>query len=114
MARKVVTTLTDDIDGSEAKETITFSWKGYAYEIDLSSRNVAKFDKAILPFVDAARRIGRAGSGKASSGRTRSAAGRAGHDSAAVRAWALENGYDVTARGRIANEVRAAYEAANA
>jgi hypothetical protein len=32
---------------------------------------------------------------------------------AEIRAWAAENGYEVSARGRVPAEVRAAYEAAN-
>ena len=36
MAQKVVVTLFDDIDGSEAAETIAFGLDGKSYEIDLN------------------------------------------------------------------------------
>ena len=36
MARKVQVILTDDVDGSEAAETVNFGLDGVTYEIDLS------------------------------------------------------------------------------
>ena len=39
MASRTITTLTDDIDGGDADETVTFSFKGTQYEIDLSKKN---------------------------------------------------------------------------
>ena len=42
MAQRVTVDLTDDIDGTEAAETITFRVDGTAYEIDLSKKNAAK------------------------------------------------------------------------
>ena len=107
MARKVVQTLIDDIDGSQANETISFSFEGLEYRIDLSERNAERFRKAMAPFLRSAQRIGgRARRGRAGDVRTTS-------DAAAVRAWAVEQGYDIPARGRIPNDVRAAYEAAH-
>lgn len=41
------------------------------------------------------------------------AAKKKGPDPAAVRAWAEENGYEVSPRGRVPADVLAAYEAAN-
>lgn len=109
MAQKVITELVDDVDGSAADETVTFAWKGYTYEIDLSAKNVGKLDKALAPFIDRARRLGRAGRVGAKAVSPRSAS-----NAAAVRAWAIANGYDVPERGRIPNEIREAYDEANA
>lgn len=109
MAQKVVTELVDDVDGSEADETVTFSWKGYTYEIDLSAKNVGKLDKALAPFIDKARRLGRTGRAG-----TRATVTRIASNAAAVRAWAIANGYDVPERGRIPNDIREAYDEANA
>jgi len=109
MAQKVVTELIDDLDGSTADETVVFSWKGYNYEIDLSSKNLGKLDKALSPFIDKARRLGRA-----SKPGPRATVTRVPSDAAAVRAWAVSNGYEVPERGRIPNEIREAYETANA
>lgn len=38
MAQRVITTLVDDIDGTEAAETISFAVEGKSYEIDLSEK----------------------------------------------------------------------------
>jgi hypothetical protein len=109
MAQKVVTTVTDDIDGSDADESLEFSWEGLEYHIDLSEKNADKFRKVMAPYLTAAQRVGgRSRRGKAA------ATPRSASDAATVRAWASQNGYAVTDRGRISGEIRAAYEAANA
>jgi Lsr2 len=43
MAQKIRLTLIDDIDGSEADETVSFVFDGISYEIDLSNRNAEQF-----------------------------------------------------------------------
>jgi hypothetical protein len=109
MAKQTVVTelLVDDLDGSTADRTINFTWDGTSYEIELSKRNAQAFERAIKPYVDAAR--------KARGGRGRRAVGGRGgkRDLAAIREWAAQNGFDVSARGRIASSVIDAYEAAN-
>ena len=78
MASRTITTLTDDIDGGDADETVTFSFKGTQYEIDLSKKNVDKMVKALQPYTSAARRSGgrRSGAGRTtSSGPDRGSAG---------------------------------------
>jgi hypothetical protein len=110
MAQKVVTELLDDIDGSEADETLEFSYRGYSYEIDLNVKNIAKLDKTLTPFIEHARRIGRASRRQAKA----AVATRVPSDAAAVRVWAQSNGYEVPVRGRIPGTVREAYEAAHA
>ena len=56
MARIAHVTLVDDLDGTEASETVVFSLGGRHYEIDLSAENAAKLRDVIAPFVAAARR----------------------------------------------------------
>jgi len=107
MAQRVVTELVDDLNGGEADQTVVFAWKGYTYEIDLSEKNVAKLDKALAPFVANARRLGRAPKPTTRTTTT------VPSDAAAVRAWAIANGYDVPAKGRIPGEIRDAFTAAN-
>jgi hypothetical protein len=104
--QKIVQTLIDDIDGSEATGTLTFSVSGVDYTIDLNDKNLAKFEKAITPFVQHAQRVG---------GRRRSATvTKLTGNAKAVRSWAQANGYDVPDRGRIPGQILAAYEAAEA
>ncbi|MGV9252129.1 histone-like nucleoid-structuring protein Lsr2 [Streptomyces sp. NPDC003697] len=104
MAQRVVVTLFDDIDGSEATETIAFGLDGRFYEIDLNPANAEELRKALEPYVEA--------------GRKRSKSGRAyrqtevAPDPAAVRAWAQANRMEVPARGRIPKKVYEAFAAA--
>lgn len=108
MAQRVQVVLEDDLDGGKADETITFGLDGTTYEIDLSKKNAAKLRDALAGYVGAARRVsGRRGGGSRARGR-----GRSSSDSADIRAWAKEHGYDVSERGRISAEVRAAYNEA--
>lgn len=101
------TVITDDIDGSPA-ETVQFSYGGTSYEIDLGKKNRAALEKALKPWIEAARKA--PGASRRGSGR-----GRASRSTnlAAVRAWAAENGHQVAPRGRISQDVMDAYEAAN-
>ena len=54
MASRTITNLTDDIDGSDADETVTFTFKGTTYEIDLSKKNLDKMVRALQPYTTAA------------------------------------------------------------
>jgi len=115
MAQKVQVILVDDVDGGDASETVTFGLDGVSYEIDLNDDNAAQLREAVSTWVGHARRVG----GRSSTGTRRrssgssSSSGSGGTDTASVRAWARENGHDVSERGRISAEVMAAYEAAN-
>jgi len=105
VAQRVVVTLFDDIDGSEAAETIAFGLDGAFYEIDLNRANAKKLRQALEPYVEAGRK--RARSGKAYR-QTQVAP-----DPAAVRAWAKAHKMDVPARGRIPKKVYEAFSAAH-
>lgn len=101
MAQKVVVTLFDDIDGSEAAETIAFGLDGKSYEIDLNEANAKKLRKALAPYVDAGRKRSRSGKAYKQT--------EVAPDPAAVRAWAQANKMDVPARGRIPKKVYEAF-----
>src|SRR5919197_834359 len=58
MAQKVTVSLVDDVDGSEAEETVEFGLDGVTYQIDLSGSNAAKLRDALASFVANARRAG--------------------------------------------------------
>ena len=106
MAQRVSIILTDDIDGSPAVETLSFALDGVNYEIDLSEANAAKLREAAQPFIAVARKT----SGRARAGRRRTVGGTSATE---IREWALSQGMQVSARGRVSAEVRAAYEAAH-
>ncbi|GAA2021801.1 hypothetical protein GCM10009819_00400 [Agromyces tropicus] len=59
MAKRTIVTLVDDIDGSEAAETVSFSVEGVDYEIDLSAANATALRNVLQPFAAAARRTNR-------------------------------------------------------
>ena len=105
MAQRVVVTLSDDIDGGEAAETVAFGLDGKAYEIDLSAANADRLRDALGPYLQAGRRRSR-------SGKTYQHTAVA-PDPAAVRAWARSNGMDVPPRGRIPKKVYEAFTAAS-
>jgi len=108
MARKTVVTLTDDIDGELADETVRFGIDGVYYEIDLRESNARKLREILQPYRSAARRTSPPTRGKASRSRS-SAADRA--RSAEIRAWARRHGLPVSERGRISAALIAAYKA---
>jgi hypothetical protein len=70
MTKKIHVHLIDDLDASEASETLRFEVDGRTYEIDLSSRNAQRFRAEIAPYIGHARRVathsrrrGRSGTG---------------------------------------------------
>ncbi|MER6382105.1 histone-like nucleoid-structuring protein Lsr2 [Streptomyces sp. NPDC001118] len=111
MAQKTVILLTDDLTGGEADETVTFALDGKTYEIDLTTANADKLRGLLEPFVKGGRKTG----GRSFAGtRGRGAAAKGtGEDTAAIRAWAKENGYEVNDRGRVPGNVREAYAKVN-
>ena len=77
MAQTVIVQLTDDIDGGEADETISFALNGNTYEIDLNAENAARLREAFAPFIEKGRKAGRGDS----SSRTRASNTSAGTNS---------------------------------
>jgi nucleoid-associated protein Lsr2 len=106
MAQKVTVVLEDDLTGGPAEQTVRFSFDGADYEIDLNAKNAAALHKQLAPYLEHARRAGRAPSRRA--GRT--AAGR--QRSGDIRAWAKKHGLEVSDRGRIPVSVAEQYHAA--
>ena len=113
MAQRVNVVLVDDLDGSDAVETVSFALDGVDYEIDLNEQHASELRNALSLYVGHGRRTG--GRRRTSGGGSkRSAAASSGGPSAAeIRAWARENGYDVPERGRVSADVREAYAAAH-
>lgn len=110
MAQRTQTILIDDFDGSEATETITFALDGVTYEIDLNEEHAAALRESLDEWVAKARRAG----GRRATGRRGASARRApSGETQQIREWAKAQGLQVSDRGRISGEVRAAYEAAH-
>jgi hypothetical protein len=107
MAQKVNIVLVDDIDQTEAEETVSFGLDGKEYAIDLNTKNAGALRDALAPYVAHARAVSGRRRGSAAAKPTNGAA------PAEIRAWARENGFDVPDRGRVSAEVREAYAAAH-
>ncbi len=110
---QIITELSDDLDGSEGSQTIAFVWRGTSYEIDLSDKNAAKFEKAMSLYVDHARKAGERPADRRTRGSRAGGAAAGGHDTAAIRSWAKEQGVAVNERGRLSRELVAQFEAAH-
>ncbi|ALD14410.1 Lsr2 family protein (plasmid) [Clavibacter capsici] len=113
MARKVLTTLVDDIHGMPIEEgqgeSISFALDGVNYEIDLSDDNAAKLRTALEDYIDKGHRLGRAAAG------TAAPHGSAGltpkQDLGAAREWLRKRGHKVSERGRISVHLLEEYRA---
>lgn len=106
MAKRVQVIHTDDLDGSEADETISFALDGIAYSIDLSAANAATLRETFAPYIVAGER-------DRSARRTPGRRKTVGTAATEIRAWAIGQGMQVSSRGRVSAEVREAYERAH-
>jgi nucleoid-associated protein Lsr2 len=115
MARKITEMIISDLNPEKelpADETVSFALDGIGYEIDLTDADAGRLRNAMFEFVDAARPVSRHQRG-GSPGRKGKRDSAARHHSAAVRAWAQENGIPVSALGRIPVDVLQQYDAAH-
>ncbi|MFD9905664.1 Lsr2 family protein [Streptomyces sp. NPDC059063] len=110
MAQKVQVLLVDDLDGGEADETVTFALDGKSYEIDLTTANADKLRGLLEPYLKGGRRTGGRSGGR---GKSRAATSGGSENTAQIRAWAKDNGFEVNDRGRVPASIREAYEKAN-
>ena len=107
MAQKILVEMIDDLDGTEASQTVPFGLDGAHYEIDLSDDNAAALRDQLAAFIASARRTGgRKTTGTATAAPTSEDRER----SKAIRAWAVANDWAVAERGRIPANVVEAYE----
>lgn len=111
MATKMITELVSDISGEPIERgkgrSVDFSYEGVLYRVDLTNDEVAAFEQALRPYLDAGRKVG------APRRRTSAASTTTqGFDPVAVRAWAVGRGIQVSPRGRISAEVIERYRAA--
>ena len=109
MAQKVNVLLVDDIDGSDADETIQFGLDGTHYEIDLNSDHAQELRGQLERYAKAARRVIGPASRPARVRRTNANDAK----NKEIRDWARERHLDVNERGRIPGNIVAQFEAAN-
>ncbi|GLC62600.1 hypothetical protein PLESTB_001918000 [Pleodorina starrii] len=107
MAQNFEVLLEDDLDGGPAEETVTIALDGKDYEIDLSTNNAEKLRETLRPYAAAGRKTTRSGGARSTVNR----AAKGDPDTAKIRAWAKENGREVSDRGRIPQSMRGTYYA---
>jgi len=109
MAKKTIEKFYSDISGAEidAKTpTVTFSFEGASYEIDLTQDEREVFVKSLSPYLEA----GRKAPGIARRNRRSRPQSSNAKD---IRAWAIDQGIAVPARGRVPADIVEAYHAAH-
>jgi hypothetical protein len=114
MAKETIEVLVDDLDGSEAVESVRIGWNGQWRELELSEKNAAALAKAFDKFWNVARPVRNAGAAsRRGRSTTRSASSTNGErDPKAIRLWAEQNRIAVPSRGRIPGAVEEQYNRA--
>jgi hypothetical protein len=109
MVQKYVMIRADDISGEERDvELVEFSYRGQTFSVDLGPKNRRKFEKALEPFIDAAKASSTVRAIRSS---TRVAKKPDGPTVASqIRQWAAAHNIDVPPRGRIPKSVVSQYD----
>jgi hypothetical protein len=106
MAQRIV--LIDDIDAtSEAAETLTFTYRGTQYEVDLSQEHINELEKALAPVIEVARKVQTAPQPRRRRGAERRTPAASTQE---IRQWAKAQGIEISDRGRIPAEIAERYE----
>ncbi len=120
MAQQVNVVLVDDLDGSEADETVTFALDGISYEIDLTADNAERLREALSEWVQNARRLSgarrrgnRTATQQSTTEQSTTKQSTVGASNGTIREWARANGHEVSERGRIKAEIIDAFNASD-
>jgi hypothetical protein len=118
MAQKVQVVLTCDLDEEEvpAADTVSFAVDGNTYAFELCERHLEEFNETMHAYIAVARPSDgprRRRSAPSAAGRSNRSPSSVASTPSNIRTWARDNGYEVSDRGRIPADVRAAFEAAN-
>jgi len=113
MAMQTKVTMIDDLDGeSEAVETVRFGLDRISYEIDVSDEHAAELRTVLQHYADAGRQISAGRRPVSARSKSRPATKTSDPTPDGIRAWARQQGLEVSTRGRISTKVRQAYDAA--
>lgn len=94
MAKRVQEILVDDIDGSEAKETVQFGLDSRFYQIDLSEKNAKELRDILKKYIRKANAV---------------PPPSPQNEAKQIREWAVANNYTVAKRGRLHRDIVEAY-----
>lgn len=101
MAQKMEMVLIDDLNGEPAAETVHFGLDGQHYELDLTKDHAKQLRAELKSYVRGARSVA-----------PPKPTPEAAPEAAQIRAWARQNGYEISDRGRIHRDVIQAYRQA--
>ncbi|MFC9841139.1 Lsr2 family protein [Rhodococcus sp. NPDC127530] len=111
MARKVVVEMVDDIDGTvfgDDGESISYAVDGVEYVIDLKDEHATELRETFEYYIAHSTRVG--GRKHRSDRQSNPATARRSSDETKkIRAWAIEQGYTLSSRGRIPAEIEQAF-----
>lgn len=113
MAKRII--IESDLSGEPDASTVSFAFDGKAYTIDLTEGEKEEFGELLSKYIDVAEEATTTTGQQSIPAQAQST----GPDPAKVRAWAAENGIEVSAKGRVPHSVVAQYvkaqeESANA
>ena len=112
MAFATRTFLVDDLDGStEDVQNVQLSLDGTNFEIDLSATNAARLREKLAKYVEHGTKVTPQKIRRSQRVVKPPVSGR--DQVQAVRDWARQNGYKVSARGRIPKSIQDAFAAAH-
>lgn len=111
MAQKVIVQIFDDLTGEADAELVHFAINGTEYEIDLTLENRDALFALLDPYTQAARTLSGKKSKKVAGKKQKVEIVTDVADPVAIRAWAVENGYEINERGRIPRAIVDAYNA---
>lgn len=114
--------LVDDRDGSDAEESIYFSYRGVHFEIDLNPKHAQAFDESMEEWIADARRTKapqstkrgkKPAATKVAKATLTTPARTSPEQNAAIREWARAHGHSVQDRGRVPAAALKAFHAAH-
>lgn len=121
MAKRVIEVLTSDLSKEESEDvqTVKFSLNNQAYSIDLTKEEAEDFELLFQDYISVARKesqvaVRRRRQGNAPARSSKSVVEeRTGATASEVREWAKVNGYGVSERGRVRQNIINAHSAAD-
>lgn len=109
MARQVVVQVSCDVCEASDATPVEFSVDRSAFEIDLCAEHRSQFTNALASFVSRSRSARSRGAAVSSASSSKKVGRRDPAQTEAIRAWAKENGFEISTRGRIPGHIEAAY-----
>jgi len=111
LATKTIQTRVSDLSGQDGAQGVSFAFNGVSYAVDLTEEEFQGLHGVLARYIGVATKVP-GNSGRTGGAPRRSVTAKRG-DLDAVRAWARENGHEVSDRGRVPGAVLAAYDTAH-